>query len=285
MIKNLNFDLFDVINQVKKDKYGRVSAFLALNKPVGITSHDLVDQVRKKLGTRRVGHVGALDPAASGVMLVLAGKDFTRLSNDLMRLDKSYRVEILFGITTDTLDTEGKITSESDISSFDFKRAEKALMEFEGGYEQYVPVFSSVKVQGEKLRVLARKSKRFEIFEEENIKYVKFVGINSSEDLIIKLPKKKIEINNIVYLKGGLCSFKNCFGNDVNTVPLSLPVSSAKYPVMEIEFDCSKGTYVRQFAFDIAEKIEQVGMLKKLVRTRIGQIELENCIDIEDLKY
>ncbi|MBD3363424.1 hypothetical protein GF362_06935 [Candidatus Dojkabacteria bacterium] len=273
MIKNLNFDLFDVINKVNKDKYGRVTAFLALNKPVGITSHDLVDMVRKKLGTRRVGHVGALDPAASGVMLILVGRKFTKLSNDLMKLDKSYRVQILFGISTDTLDVEGRVVNKTDTDNFDFDKVKNILKKFEGGYEQYVPVYSSVKVGGKKLRVLARQSERFEFFDKNEKTYARFFDSEDREKCVVEIPTRDVKIENIVYL-----------GQEKQKAPESLKVKG-EFPVVEIEFDCSKGTYVRQFAFDVAEKVGQAGMLVNLVRTRIGQIGLDDCIELDELKY
>ncbi len=97
------------VNNLKRDEFGRPSGIVAVNKPAGVTSHDLVDKLRKQLGTKKVGHAGALDVFADGVMIYLIGKS-TKLSDKLMHLDKEYVTTIILGIATDTQDTEGKVT-------------------------------------------------------------------------------------------------------------------------------------------------------------------------------
>ncbi|MCA9385023.1 hypothetical protein KC717_00080 [Candidatus Dojkabacteria bacterium] len=285
MIKDLSFDLFDVVNKVTTDKFGRVSAFLAINKPIGITSHDIVDKVRKKLGTKKVGHAGALDPFASGVVLTLVGKRYTRLAEDLIKLDKRYRADVLFGVTTDTLDVEGYVTQVSDTSVFDFDRVPKVLKSFEGTYEQFVPVFSSVKVQGNKLRVLARKSSHFEFFAQEGEKWVRFFMGNqedgSAKIVELPLPHKPVKISDVSCSDKATVSFDSLTGVFTKT-ETEIPNTNA-LPRATVEFDCSKGTYVRQFAYDLAQELDQVGMLIGLERTRVGAIGIDQCIDIESL--
>lgn len=288
MIKNLNFDLFEQVNNINIDKYGRVSAFLALNKPKGITSHDLVDQVRRKLKTRKVGHVGALDPAASGIMLILVGKEFTKLSNDLMGLDKAYRMKIIFGAATDTLDLEGDVKEVSDLRNFSFEEVKNAMKSLDGGYNQYVPIFSSVKVQGNKLRVLARQSKGFAFVNSDGTpwdstkdlkKFVNFFEVKKGKDLILPVSRREVKLSDFEYYSEGYIE-----NDSLNLNQKDIKILAEKIPFVDIELSCSKGTYIRQFAYDLAHKIGQVGMLIELQRTRLGPIKMEDTIDIADVK-
>lgn len=138
-------DLKELLNKIEIDEFNRPNGLLAINKPAGITSHDVVDQVRKKFKTKRVGHAGALDPFATGVLLILVGT-FTKLSEKLILENKEYKARILFGVSTDTQDPEGKVL-KTQMVKLESKDIETTLKSFEGGYEQYVPIFSSVKVE------------------------------------------------------------------------------------------------------------------------------------------
>lgn len=127
---------------------------LLLNKPVGITSHDAVNKMRRLFGTRAVGHTGTLDPMASGLLVILIGSA-TKASEYAMEHDKSYRAGLLLGITTDTEDTTGKVLSESgNIPSEDEVVA--VSRHFVGDIMQTPPMYSALKVGGKKLCDLAR---------------------------------------------------------------------------------------------------------------------------------
>ena len=139
-------------NQIVRDDFGRPSGILAIDKPVGMTSHDVVDVVRSALGTRQVGHAGALDPFATGVLVIIVGKA-TKLSNDLMSKTKSYAAQILLGVATDSQDPEGKIMDVSQ-QTVSMKALRSVIETMSKGYDQFVPVYSSVKVDGQKLRKL-----------------------------------------------------------------------------------------------------------------------------------
>ncbi len=144
------------VNNFVRDEYGRPSGIAAINKPAGVTSHDLVDKIRKELGTKKVGHAGALDVFAEGVMIYLIGKA-TKLSEKLMHLDKEYVTTVILGVATDTQDREGKVTEiKTGYKIKDISNIRKTLKGFVGEYMQYVSVYSSVKVGGRKLRVLMR---------------------------------------------------------------------------------------------------------------------------------
>ena len=134
---------------------------LLLNKPAGITSHDLVYKVRKALQIKKVGHAGTLDPLATGLMIILIGKA-TKLSQYLMGLDKSYRGTIYLGETTDSQDGEGKVIQKREIPKIDAETIQKAMDTFLGDQYQIPPMFSAIKKDGQPLYKKARKGEVIE---------------------------------------------------------------------------------------------------------------------------
>lgn len=134
---------------------------LLIDKPVGISSFRLVSMLRRRLNIKKIGHSGTLDPNASGVMVMLIGRAFTRLSDKLLNHDKQYEATLFLGKETDTFDLEGEIVSENshlpteDEISF-------ALQEFQGEVQQTPPMFSAKKINGKKLYELAREGKTIE---------------------------------------------------------------------------------------------------------------------------
>jgi tRNA pseudouridine55 synthase len=242
------------VNNIKTDEFGRPHGILILNKPVGITSHDLVDETRRKYKTRKVGHAGTLDPFASGKMIVLLGKA-TKLSDSFLGLDKEYVADIAFGISTRTGDVEGELK-----------------IAFPKEYVQYVPVFSSVKIKGRKLRELARSSDSFEIADnEEGKKTVKFLK-NDVAVFEAELPFKLVKLYEMELLEIGLKDL-DIYRNEVSKKLLDLlnEEQITKLLVARIRVKCSKGTYIRQLAEDIGEKLHLPAFLLSLERTAIGQ--------------
>ena len=128
---------------------------LLIDKPPGITSHDVVDEIRRALGVRKVGHAGTLDPMATGLMLVCVGRA-TRLLRYVTGLDKIYEGSALLGIETDTLDAEGTVVAESEVD-VDGVRLAAAMSKFTGQIQQIPPAHSAVKVGGRKLYEAARR--------------------------------------------------------------------------------------------------------------------------------
>ena len=126
-------------------------------KPSGMTSHDVVAFVRKKMPSGvKVGHTGTLDPAASGVLPICTGKA-TRIASFFLEGDKGYRAVVKFGITTDTLDGEGKVIHREVVSDIKISVIEDALNKIRGEIEQTPPAFSAVRHKGKHLYELARK--------------------------------------------------------------------------------------------------------------------------------
>jgi len=126
-----------------------------VDKPAGLTSHDVVAKARKIFGTRKVGHSGTLDPDATGVLLLGVGRA-TRLLQFLTRLPKSYKGEIVFGEETSTLDSSGEIIRTYDMSELQFSEVREAATKFLGEIEQVPPMVSAVRVGGRRLHEIAR---------------------------------------------------------------------------------------------------------------------------------
>lgn len=131
-----------------------MDGIVIIDKPKGYTSRDVVNIVGKTFKTKKVGHTGTLDPLATGVLVVCINKG-TRLVEILTSQDKEYIADFTLGINTDTLDSEGTILFEEDIK-IDKETIIKALQSMIGEYEQVVPIYSAVKVNGKKLYEYAR---------------------------------------------------------------------------------------------------------------------------------
>ncbi len=133
-----------------------ISGFLLVNKPKGITSFGLVKQIKKQLNVKKAGHCGTLDPAASGLMIIVVGK-YTKLQDKFMKQDKVYLAEVKLGIKTDSGDLDGNIISQSDYSHITKEKIIDACRSFVGKISQIPPMYSALKVNGKKLYELARK--------------------------------------------------------------------------------------------------------------------------------
>jgi tRNA pseudouridine55 synthase len=133
-----------------------LSGILVVDKPPGVTSHDVVDAVRRVTGQRRVGHAGTLDPMATGVLLLCLGQA-TRVSEYLMAGRKRYRATIVLGTATDTYDADGEVVSSGGKTDFSHEEIEAALAGFVGRIEQVPPMYSALKRGGQPLYKLARR--------------------------------------------------------------------------------------------------------------------------------
>ncbi|MDG1138409.1 MAG: tRNA pseudouridine(55) synthase TruB [Opitutales bacterium] len=135
---------------------------LLVDKPSGITSHDIVDRLRRKLKMKKIGHAGTLDPLATGLMIMLIGKA-TKVSQFLISLDKSYEGEFILGIETDSQDADGEVVNESSLpANLTAELIEKEMEGFMGDQYQTPPMFSAKKINGVPLYKMARKGKTVE---------------------------------------------------------------------------------------------------------------------------
>ena len=149
------------------DKLYNKSGVLLVNKPKDITSRDVVNRVEKVFDTKKVGHNGTLDPIAEGLLVITINKG-TKINELLTSNDKEYIASVKVGIETDTLDLEGKVIKEDD-RKISKNMLDSLFNEFKGKYNQEVPIYSAVKVDGKKLYEYARSNKEVSLPKREVI--------------------------------------------------------------------------------------------------------------------
>lgn len=133
-----------------------MDGILIVDKPKGLTSHDVVDFIRRRFHLKKVGHAGTLDPQATGVLVILIGK-FTKKSVEFSAHDKEYEGCLTLGVATDTQDGEGQIIHQENVKELKLEQINQIFSQFLGKIEQIPPMFSALKIKGEKLYSLARK--------------------------------------------------------------------------------------------------------------------------------
>lgn len=222
---------------------------LIIDKPVGITSHDVVAQLRHILQVRRVGHTGTLDPFATGVLVTLVGRA-TRLAQFLSGMEKEYEAVIRLGYATDTGDVTGKLiqTSNTDPASagpWSKEQIEAALESLRGEIDQVPPMYSAKKQGGRKLYELARRGQEVER---------KAVRVCIHKFEAIKPTGELLKDN-----RDGTFDF-------------------------EVRVACSAGTYVRTLAEDFGKRLGVGAHLAELRRTRVGDFEIQHAKTLEQVK-
>ncbi len=221
-----------------------MDGILVIDKPAGITSHDVVARVRRILKIKRVGHTGTLDPFATGVMVILVGKA-TRLAQFLDKDVKEYEAVVKFGSETDTGDRTGVRIAEcgsriEDVSAFlNMVTWAEILSEFRGDIEQVPPMYSAKKIEGEKLYELARK------------------GVE------VERKPSRVTIYEL-------------------DIPDAQQIHTPQ-PALRIRVVCSAGTYIRTLAVDIGRKLGLGAYLDELRRTRAGRFDLSRAVSLDEL--
>lgn len=133
---------------------------ISINKPSGITSHDVIYKVRKFYDIKKVGHAGTLDPFAEGVLVVMIGRESTKKSNELMKKDKEYLATLNLGYTSDTFDRDGKIQEVNLNLVPELEDINNVIKKYIGmDIPQIPPMYSAIKIKGKKLYELARQGK------------------------------------------------------------------------------------------------------------------------------
>lgn len=163
-----------------------IKGIFLINKPIGITSHDVIDRLRKITGERRIGHAGTLDPLASGLLIVAIGREFTKQLDKFLKLNKEYEAEIVLGKISDTYDAEGKIEVKDD-KEVSEKEIVKVLNSFLGENEQMPPVFSAKKIKGKRAYSLARAGLKVDLKPQ-------LINISKIKLLNYAYPKVKFEV-------------------------------------------------------------------------------------------
>jgi tRNA pseudouridine55 synthase len=221
---------------------------LIIDKPEGLTSHDVVAVARRVLGEKRIGHTGTLDPLATGVLPLACGRA-TRLVRFLTASDKEYDASILFGVTTDTLDVTGTETSRSGAAPSRDALVD-ALASLTGEYLQMPPAYSAKKVGGRRAYELARR------------------------DEPVALTAAPVRVARLELLE---------FGDDPSTT-LGASRSTSLGARCRISLTCSAGFYVRSLVRDLGERCGTGACLEALRRTRSGEFRLDEAIPLDALE-
>jgi tRNA pseudouridine55 synthase len=219
---------------------------LVIDKPVGLTSHDVVARARHILRERRVGHTGTLDPFATGVLIILLGRA-TRLAQFLSGVNKEYEAIIRLGYSTDTGDLTGNPIPgpPANPDTWTEEEIEAALQSLRGEIDQVPPMYSAKKVEGKKLYELARRGESVER-KPIHVCIYEFAAIRPGGQLI----KDNLD----------------------GTFDFHTRVS------------CSSGTYVRTLAEDFGKRLHVGAHLAELRRTRVGDFSLDQAITLDELK-
>ena len=146
------------MSKKEKEKKEELFGFLLIDKTSGPTSFDIIYQLRKITGIKKIGHAGTLDPFASGLLIVAIGKKATKKISHFVKLDKKYEAEIILGAESNTYDRTGLIRERKEVEKIDKKDILKILKKIKKRKEQIPPMYSAKKIGGKKLYELARKN-------------------------------------------------------------------------------------------------------------------------------
>ncbi len=211
-----------------------LSGVLLLDKPEGVSSNGALQRVRRATGAEKAGHVGSLDPLATGMLPVCLG-EATKIAGELVGGRKRYRFEIALGTATDTGDREGAVIETAPLPSLDAEPLARVLKGFLGRQPQVPPMYSALKRGGQPLYRLARAG------------------------LTVERAPREIEIEE-------------------------LEVTAARTEALELEAVCSKGTYIRVLAADIARALGSCGHVRRLRRLSVAPFEGEPMQTLESLE-
>jgi tRNA pseudouridine55 synthase len=209
--------------------------FVIIDKPAGITSHDVVAQLRKKLGTKRVGHAGTLDPMATGV-LVVGINNATKFLQYITEGKKKYLGTIRLGQSTTTDDKEGEILTSNDVAAVDENRIKELLALQVGTIMQVPSKVSAIKIDGERAYDLVRQGKEVDI------------------------PAREVTIYSLNILE----------------------IRRSDYIDIDIDVECSAGTYIRSIARDLGDALGVGGHLIALRRSEVLPFTLNDCSTLDN---
>lgn len=212
----------------------RISGVLLLDKPLGLSSNDALQRVKRLFRAEKAGHTGSLDPLATGMLPICLG-EATKLSGVLLESDKRYRATVRVGVRTSTGDAEGEVIAESDASALSEEQLRAAIPAFLGPQQQVPPMYSALKRDGRPLYELARRGESVE---------------REARAIVIH------ELQLLGFAPG----------------------------TFEIEVCCSKGTYIRTLAEDIAARVGQQAHLIGLRRTGVAPFWQQAMVTLDTLE-
>lgn len=222
-----------------------MDGLLIFDKEKGITSHDLVYKVRKKLGIKKVGHTGTLDPMATGVLVISIGKG-TKTSDYILSSDKVYEAKIKLGVLTDSYDITGKILEEEDVN-FTEEEIKDALIKLTGKISQRPPIYSALKVKGKKLYEYAREGKDVEIKKRDvEIYKIELLDFNGKDEFTILT-----KVSKGTYIR----SLANDLGKSLGTYGTLTELRRTRSGSFKIEDAIKVSDFERSSLDEIKEKI------------------------------
>lgn len=232
---------------------------LVVDKPQGLTSHDVVSRVRRLACTRKVGHGGTLDPMATGVLVVGVGKA-TKLLTWVSGDSKEYRATIRFGVSTNTDDAEGSVTGAVGCAGLGESDLERAFAPLRGDIWQVPSAVSAIKVNGKRAYALAREGRE------------------------VELAARQVRVSRLEVL--GSARALECVVDEAGAGGgLDGQSTARRVGVVDVDVavECSSGTYVRALARDAGAALGVGAHLTALRRTRVGGFALEDALTLEEL--
>ena len=232
------------------------SGLIVVDKPGGLTSHDVVARIRRLAGTRRVGHAGTLDPMATGVLVVGVEKA-TRLLGHLTLTDKEYQATIRLGQATDTGDAEGTVTTGRPAGHLSLAQVQAAAAALTGEIQQVPPTVSAIKVAGRRAYQLTREG----------------------APPVLKPRPVTVWSFTVQAVQPAPA------GSPDTGSPGAGPADPAPGDLLDVEVEvrCSSGTYIRALARDMGEALGVGGHLTRLRRTRVGPYDLSAAHTLDEL--
>lgn len=231
----------DFIPAWKGKKPPEDRGFFLVDKPPGVTSHDVVDWARRVFQTKKIGHAGTLDPLATGLLVLLLGREYTKRQTEFLHADKTYYCEARFGMETDSYDTDGTVLADrpwSEIQHLTDAAIQDAVEDLTGTIEQQVPPYSAVKVDGEKLYELARQGRL---------------------DELDTLPSREVTVHEFELV-------------ELNRDELQ------GFLTASFRIRCSSGTYVRSLIHDLGQAVAVGATVTALRREEIDAFDVDDAI-------
>lgn len=238
---------------------------IAVDKPLHLTSHDVVNRARRERKTRRVGHTGTLDPLATGV-LVLAVEGSTKVVQFMEADSKDYLAWISLGAGTPTLDAEGPVDETANVPPLDEDGIRAVLTAFTGPQKQVPPQYSAIQVGGQRAYAVARAGGELELPARDVVIHsLELLGVY---DRVQDAPRT-FDPQNWTPAETGLT--------------FTLPDPLGEFPTVLLRASVGSGTYLRSLARDVGASLDLPAHLAGLVRTRVGRYSLADAVQLENL--
>ncbi len=250
---------------------------LNINKPLGITSYDVIRQLKRKYPNEKIGHAGTLDPLAEGILICLVGKQDTKRQSEFMGSAKEYEYEVLFGFETDTYDILGLVKEAKEYDPNEIESRIKSSLQI-GNIRQKLPPFSASKIRGKplyrwyldgRINEVEIPENSIEVIEHELLK----VATVSKAELEIKINELVNKVNSRFRKDLVLESWKETFAN----------LAQNKFLIATLRAKVTKGAYVRALAHDLGSKLKIGACTMTIKRTRVGDVQIKDSISPENL--